>query len=244
MRLMNFQQGAMFLCIFLFLMITVSADNTTPSGSSEIVVTVGSTILEIGDPLEVEGAVSDSIIGSYPGTAILILNKPMASKLDSYHMIQVNDDGTFSFSAPTDSTGTWVVSARYGTETSASVEVKVNPRATPKRTVVVLNSRGGPARAGDDLELTGYLRDKQGVGIADKSITYMVAIPPYGCSICSDDDSLLIWETYGEVVTDSAGHFSLGFIPYDQGQYRVKAYFTGDDVYQPSSSETRSVRVT
>lgn len=241
---MTFHQGAMFLCIFLFLMITASADNTTPSGSSEIVVSVDSSILEIGDPLEVEGTVSDSIIGSYPGTAILILSKPMSSKLDSYHIIQVNDDGTFSFSSPTDATGTWIVSARYGTETSATVEVKVNPRTTAKKTMLVLNSRGGPARAGDELEMTGYLRDRQGVGIADKSITYMVAIPPYGCSICSDDDSLLIWETFGEVITDSSGHFALGFTPYDQGQYRVKAYFTGDDVYQPSSSETRSVRVT
>ncbi|MFH0966163.1 MAG: hypothetical protein V1862_00560, partial [Methanobacteriota archaeon] len=134
-------------------------------------------------------------------------------------------------------------SARYGDDASAVTEVKVTPRRTTIKSINTLNSYGGLVDVGEDLEMTGYLRDQNGVGLANKPVKYEVAIPPYGCSICSEDDNYLIWQTYGTAYTDSSGQYSLSFTPYDPGQYRVKGIFAGDETYKGSSTDVRSVRV-
>ena len=246
---MNKKNVTDWICISLvffaaFMVSTVSAVNTTPIGSPDIQITPSSSTVEIGDTLVIEGVVSDTIRGITPGTVILILSLPTSSRLDSFTSVPLTDNGTFSYSILTDATGTWGISARYGDNTSAVTEVKVTPRETVKKTLNTLNSYGTPADKDVQVEMTGYLRDKLGQGLANKPVKYMVAIPPYGCSICSEDDDTLIWETYGTAYTDTTGRYSLTFTPYDRGQYRVKTYFGGDDIYQGSSSDTRSVRVT
>jgi hypothetical protein len=231
------------LFLFIFcLFSTVSAVNTTPVGSSLITIVPVSETIEIGDPLEINGYIDESIFGIAPGTVIMIIRAPMSSKIDSYPSFSPNQDGTFHYSVPTDVTGTWMVSARYGDYTSVVSEVKVIPRETIIRTMNRLNSYGTPATVGQEVRMYGYLRDKKGIGIAEKPITYKVAIPPYGCSFCEDDDNYLIWQTYGTAYTDSSGQYSFSFTIRDTGQHRVKAIFAGDEIYQGSISDTRSVR--
>lgn len=228
--------------IIICLFSTVSAVNTTPVGSSHITAVPISETVEIGEPLVVEGYVDDTIFGIAPGTVIMMVRAPMSSKIDSYTSFPPNPDGTFNYSVQTDVTGTWTVSARYGDDTSVVKEVKVTPREKIIKTINTLNSYGAPAEVGEELTMTGYLRDKSQVGLANKPVKYDVAIPPYGCSICSDDDNYLIWQNYGTAYTDSSGQYSLSFTPLDPGQYRVKAYYAGDEVYQGSSTDVRSVR--
>jgi len=228
-------------CILICFFQGVIAVNSTPENFTYLTVVPLSGTIEIGDPLDIEGYIDDTIIGPYPGTLILIIRAPMSSQIDSYTSHTPNPDGSFSYSVITDVTGTWTVSARYGDESSAVSEVKVIPRETTKKTINTLNSYSAPTSTGDQVTMTGFLRDGLGVGISNKPVIFMVALPPYGCSICDMED-LLIWETYGTANTDSSGRYSLSFTPYDRGQYRVKTIFGGDETYQGASSSTRSIR--
>jgi hypothetical protein len=221
----------------------VLADNTTPVGSSHITAVPLLATLEIGEPLEIEGYIDNTIFGPYPGTLIMIIKAPMASRIDSFTSLTPNSDGTFSYSVITDITGTWAVSARYGGETSAVSEVKVTPRETVKSVKNILNSFGGLVTSRDEVVMTGYLRDNLGIGIANKPIQCMVALPPYGCSICDFED-LLIWQDHGTVTTDSSGRYAFKFVPNERGQFRARTYFSGDEIYRGAVSETRSIRVT
>ena len=237
-----------FILIWLLLIVSTvavgAAVNITPLGSPYVYLTMELMPVEVGNPIIINGVIDKSIMGYNPGTAILIVKAPSKSKFDAFTQIAVKSDGTFSYSIPTDVTGTWSVSARYSDEISAVTDVIVNPRTTMLSTTNVLNSYGGPASVGEDLNMYGYLRDSKGVGVGDRSIKYMVAIPPYGCDFCSDEDDndYLIWETYGTVTTDSSGRYTFGFTPYDRGEYKVKTYFGGDEGYMSSISDVRRVR--
>lgn len=236
-----------FLLVSLFLIAGVTsigtAVNTTPLGSPYIDLVPASKTVEVGDPIEIQGLVNDSIMGVNPGTALLIVKAPKSSKFDAFTQVAVNNNGKFAYSIPTDVTGTWSVSARYSDEISAVSDVTVNPRTTILKTSNLLNSYGAPVPVGNEVTMFGYLRDAKGVGVGDKPISYMVSIPPYGCSFCSDDDNsdYLIWETYGTVNTDSSGKYTFSFTPFDRGQYKVRTYFGGDEGYQSSSSDIKHV---
>lgn len=223
----------------------VGAVNVTQTGSEYIAFTSDSDSVEIGDPITIEGVVHESLLGPTIGQALLIVKAPQSSKFDRFTQVQVNNDGSFSYPIPTDVTGTWSVSVRYSDETSKVKDIVVYPRTEILKTTNQLNSYNIPVSPYDTIVMAGFLRDANGGGIPDKEITYQVAIPPYGCSFCSDDDDndYLIWETYGTVRTDAAGKYVLSFTPYDRGQYKVKAYFGGDEAYQGSLSSIRSVRV-
>ena len=173
--------------------------------------------VEVGDPIEIKGLVHDTILGVNLGNAILIVKSPQNSKFDAFTQVPVNKDGIFSYSIPADVSGKWYVSARYSDEISAVSEIAVNPRSTPLTTSNTLNSYRSPATIGQTVSLFGFLRDAKGIGIADKTLTFMVAIPPYGCSFCSDEDDndYLIWDNYGTVTTDSSGKYTFSFTPYD-----------------------------
>lgn len=222
-----------------------SAVNVTEAGSEYIAFTPDSVSVEIGDPITIEGVVHESLLGPTVGKVLLIVKAPQQSKFDRFTQVQVNDDGSFSYRIPSDATGTWSVSVKYSDETSKVKDIVVYPRAEILKTFNQLNSQSVPVSTYDTVVLTGFLRDVNGVGVADKEITYQVAIPPYGCSFCADDDDndYLIWKTYGTARTDPSGKYVLSFTVYDRGQYKVKAYFGGDEAYQGSMSSTRSVRV-
>lgn len=231
------------LVLILWLLCPCHAENSTPAGSPEIQISPGTDSIEIGDTLLIEGKVSDSIIGISPGDAVIILKKPASSRIDTFVSVPVGDDGMFRYPVTVDVTGTWTLSARYGSETSAASEVKVIPREMMIRTRNTLNSFGSPADFGGLVEMHGYLRDTRGAGVPNRQIRFMVALPPYGCSICDHDDSSLIWQTYGTATTDENGHYSLSFNLYDHGEHRVRTSFSGDEVFLGSASATRSVRV-
>lgn len=234
---------ALLLCLTTFG--AVEAVNVTLIGSQFITLAPASATIEIGDPIVIEGVVSDSILGANPGNALLIVKAPKPSKFDAFTQISVKKDGSFAYSIPTDISGTWSVSVRYGDEISPVSDIIVSPRTTILKTKNLLNSYGAPASLSNDVFMTGFLRDSNGVGLGNKEITYQVAIPPYGCSFCSDDDDsdYLIWQTYGTASTDSSGKYTLSFTPHDRGQYKVKTYFGGDEAYQSSVSATRSILV-
>jgi hypothetical protein len=209
------------------------------TGSLPLKIVPESLSVEVGDPLIVNGYIDNSIMGPFPGTVILIIRAPMASQIDSYTTLTPNPDGTFRYSVNTDVTGTWTVSGRYGDEVATVSEVKVTPREEIKTVTNTLNSHTGPVIRGRDVTMTGYLRDSKGVGLANKEVTYMVALPPYGCSICDLDD-LLIWNTYRPVLTDSAGRYTFTIGAADGGTYKVKTVFAGDETYQGSESALRT----
>ncbi len=223
----------------------VTAVNQTPIGSKLISFTPETETVEIGNPIVINGVIDTSILGISIGNALLIVKAPKPSKFDAFTPVAVREDGTFTYSIPTDNAGTWPISIRYGDEVSPVSDVIVTPRTTILKTTNLLNSYTAPGRIDNDLTMTGYLRDAQGVGMGDKEIVYQVAIPPYGCSFCSDDidSDYLIWETYGTVITDSSGRYILSFTPHDRGNYKVKTYFAGDEAYQGSLSGVRSIQV-
>lgn len=224
-----------------------TAINTTQNnqiGSSYISFTVESEIIEVGDPIILHGTIDKAILGLNPGTAILIIKAPQKSKVDAFTQVPVNIDGTFSYSIPTDATGTWTISVRYSDEISAAVDIIVSPRAISLSTTNVLNSYGAPVSVGEEVNLYGFLRDSKGKGIPERNVKYLVAIPPYGCDFCSEDDDsdYLIWETYGTVTTDTSGKYSISFTPHYRGEYKVKTYFAGDEGYRSSTSDIRRIR--
>lgn len=232
--------------LLLILLVSISitshvlADEKNETVQSLLKVLPQSMTVEVGDPLIIDGLITESIIGDSPGTVIMIIRAPMESRIDSYPTLTPNMNGTFRYRVDTDVTGTWRVSARYGDEISPVSEVKVIPREIIKIVKNTLNSYSGPVIRGDMVTMTGWLRDSKGVGLAGKELTYMVALPPYGCSICDFED-LLIWNSYGPVLTDSSGKYTVSFPASDGGQYRVKTIFAGDDTYQGSESAVRTL---
>jgi len=213
-------------------------------GSPYILLTPESANIEVGDPIILHGTIDKAILGLNPGSAILIVKAPQKSKFDAFTQVPVKNDGSFMYSIPTDVTGTWAISVRYSDEISASSDIVVSPRAISLSTTNTLNSYGAPVSVGEDVNLFGFLRDSKGKGVPERQIKYLVAIPPYGCDFCSEeeDSDYLIWETYGTVTTDSSGKYSISFTPYDRGEYKVKTYFGGDEGYQSSTSDIRRVR--
>ncbi len=226
--------------------VNTAINNTqnNPVGSPYISLGIESEAIEVGDPIILHGTVDKAILGLNPGNAILIVKAPQKSKFDAFTQIPVKDDGTFTYSIPTDVTGTWTISVRYSDEISAASDVIVSPRAISLSTSNTLNSYGAPVSVGEEVNLFGFLRDSKGKGVPERQIKYLVAIPPYGCDFCSEeeDSDYLIWETYGTATTDSSGKYSISFTPYDRGEYKVKTYFGGDEGYQSSTSDIRRVR--
>lgn len=214
-------------------------------GSPYISLVPISTNVEVGDSIGLNGVVDKAILGLNVGNALLIVKTPQKSKFNAFTQIPLNDNGSFTYSIPTDVTGAWTVSVRYSDEISASTDITVSPRAISLSTINTLNSYGGPVSVGEQVNLFGFLRDSKGKGIPDRQLKYIVAIPPYGCDFCSEDEDsdYLIWETYGTATTDSSGKYSLSITPHDRGEYKVKTYFGGDEGYQSSTSDIKRIRV-
>jgi hypothetical protein len=227
-------------------MVNTVANNTqnNPVGSPYISLVPESTNVEVGDSIVLHGVIDKAILGLNPGNAILIIKTPQKSKFNAFTQVPVNNDGSFTYSVPTDVTGAWTVSVRYSDEISASTDITVSPRAISLSTINTLNSYGAPVSVGEDVNLFGFLRDSKGKGIPERQIKYIVAIPPYGCDFCSEDEDsdYLIWETYGTATTDSSGKYSISITPHDRGEYKVKTYFGGDEGYQSSTSDIRRIR--
>lgn len=222
----------------------VNNSQNNPIGSPYISLIPESTNVEVGDSIVLHGVIDKAILGLNPGNAILIIKTPQKSKFNAFTQVPVNNDGTFTYSVPTDVTGAWTVSVRYSDEISASTDITVSPRAISLPTINTLNSYGAPVNVGEEINLFGFLRDSKGKGVAERQIKYIVAIPPYGCDFCSEDDDsdYLIWETYGTATTDSSGKYAISFTPHDRGEYKVKTYFGGDEGYQSSTSDIRRIR--
>lgn len=225
-----------------FLLLTTSAIVCGTGNESQISepffidLTISENSIEIGDTFLIEGYIVPSLL-SHPGDRILLqVTSPKGSRAGVYYQQRVNSEGLFNLEMNADAIGDWSFNARYGEYSSPSVPLKVTPRLRVKETELTLSGPFNTVFKGDNVQMSGWLRDIEGNGIGYRQVSYSFGLPSYSCALC-EDDTRRIWQTLGPVTTDEIGYFEFSFPARDNGKYAVKATFPGDEIYGQSDSE-------
>ncbi len=235
-RMMRFSVS---LSLFL-MMICLTGCQASSNGTIELDVP---DIVEIGDQFTIQGLIDPSAPVLFPDELILMIRAPMDSHVEQFSTLTPATDRTFEKTITADIIGEWTVSARYGDAGSGTSEVKVVPRTTRMRATLDLLPYGAPVETGEDVPMSGTLRDPSGNGISHREITYEVGLPSYTWSGSDVADSDRVWQIYGTTTTDETGSYSFSFPVYDTGEFGVRAVFAGDDTYRAARSTVEHVIV-
>jgi len=221
--------------VLIFCSYFVCADSVNTSNGAFIDLTSSESTIEVGDSINIEGYIAPSLLAR-PGDRVLLqVTSPKQSRADAYYQLKVNNEGMFTIELQADAVGDWSFIARYNAYASSLISVKVIPRAKVKETEITLSGPFNRVFRGDFCQMSGWLRDTEGNGIAYRQVWYSFGLPLYSCASCGDD-SRRIWQTGGVVTTDDIGYFEFQFPAHEKGIYAVKATFPGDEVYGQTES--------